>query len=112
MTRGGTNGDDVLRGTDAPIWLWDLAHNSQRTFHDCWNPRGAPVGEGPLDEPRMLWRSAIKVHPRKVQVSKTVHLGDVQALQPFALGPVMQRGGASPLVLSLLIGRSDREKWC
>jgi hypothetical protein len=31
VAKGGTNGDVVLRGTDAPVWLWDLAHNSQRT---------------------------------------------------------------------------------
>jgi hypothetical protein len=36
ITKVGPNGDDVPRGTDAAVWLWDLAQNSQRTFHDCW----------------------------------------------------------------------------
>ena len=48
MTKGGTNGDDVLRGTDAPVWVWDLAHNSQRTFYDSWTPAVPQWGKGHL----------------------------------------------------------------
>jgi hypothetical protein len=48
VIRGGTNGDDVLRRTDAPIWLWDLAHDSQLTFHDCWTLAVPRWGKGHL----------------------------------------------------------------
>jgi hypothetical protein len=44
VTKVGANGDDVLRGTARPISFWGLAYNSQRTFQNCWTPRGARAG--------------------------------------------------------------------
>jgi hypothetical protein len=45
VTKVGTNGDDALRGTARPILFWGLAYNSQRTFQNCWTPRGARAGD-------------------------------------------------------------------
>jgi hypothetical protein len=54
VSKVGTNGDDVLRGTARPILFWGLAYNSQRTFQNCWTPAVRGRGIGPLHELRMV----------------------------------------------------------
>lgn len=77
------------KGTVRPISFWGLAYNSERTFQNCWTPRGPQAGDRTTSRTSPVIVFSDRSLPQ--QGFKNSPLGDAQALHPFVLGPVVQQ---------------------